>query len=386
MKLVLKNYVLLVIAATLAFLPLQSVSAKSDEQKSAQSSAKKKYIKKANYKRSKSRKEKLQASRVAYAKQQAIDLGEYYDGSNEPNFSSNSLLVVNQNTGEVKFSKNAETQLPIASITKLMTAMVVLDADLPMSEMVSISNEDIDRIKGTSSRLPIGTTFSRDDMLKLALMSSENRAAYALSRHYPGGRPAFIRAMNAKALSLGLMQTQFEEPTGLSPQNKSTAHDLYQLVAAAYQYPFIRQATTTTEYEATITGRVRPLLYKNTNILVRKGEWNIGLSKTGFINEAGRCLVMQATVANEPLMIVLLDAAGTNKRTGDANQIRKWLELHHKDVPVQVANKQLEQQQKSKQGAANVEMEEAELQPKLMMSQSIYDERYEQWLSEMEQH
>lgn len=386
MKLVLKNYVLLVIAATLAFLPLQSVSAKSDEQKSAQSSAKKKYIKKANYKRSKSRKEKLQASRVAYAKQQAIDLGEYYDGSNAPNFSSNSLLVVNQNTGEVKFSKNAETQLPIASITKLMTAMVVLDADLPMSEMVSISNEDVDRIKGTSSRLPIGTTFSRDDMLKLALMSSENRAAYALSRHYPGGRPAFIRAMNAKALSLGLMQTQFEEPTGLSPQNKSTAHDLYQLVAAAYQYPFIRQATTTTEYEATITGRVRPLLYKNTNILVRKGEWNIGLSKTGFINEAGRCLVMQATVANEPLMIVLLDAAGTNKRTGDANQIRKWLEFHHKDVPMQVADKQPEQQQNTNQVTAKVEMEEPALQPKLMMSQSIYDERYEQWLSEMEQH
>lgn len=377
MKLVLKNYVLLVIAATLALLPVQSVSAKTDKQKSAQSSAKKQYIKKVNYKPSNSHKEKLED----------IDLGENYDGSIKPNFSSNSLLVVNQNTGEIKLSKNAEAQLPIASITKLMTAMVVLDADLSMNEMVTITGEDLDRIKGTGSRLPIGTTFSRDDMLKLALMSSENRAAYALSRHYPGGRPAFVRAMNAKALSLGLMHTQFSEPTGLSPQNKSTAHDLYQLVAAAYQYPFIRQATTTTEYEITIAGRKRPLLYKNTNVLVRKGEWNIGLSKTGYINEAGRCLVMQATVANEPLMIVLLDAAGTNKRTGDANMIRKWLEQHHSDAPVQVAEQLPEQQQNDQQTIAeNLEDEDAGLQPKLMMSQSIYDERYEQWLSEMEQH
>ena len=364
-------------AATLAFLPVQSVSAKTDKQKSAQSSTKKKYIKKVNYHPSNSHKEKLED----------IDLGEDYDGSIEPNFSSNSLLVVNQNTGEIKLSKNAEVQLPIASITKLMTAMVVLDADLPMSEMVTITGEDLDRIKGTGSRLPIGTTFSRGDMLKLALMSSENRAAYALSRHYPGGRAAFVRAMNAKALSLGLMHTQFSEPTGLSPQNKSTAHDLYQLVAAAYQYPFIRQATTTTEYEITIAGRKRPLLYKNTNVLVRKGEWNIGLSKTGFINEAGRCLVMQATVANEPLMIVLLDAAGTNKRTGDANMIRKWLEHHHNDAPVQVAE-QLPEQQAPKQQTTveSAGAEDAGLQPKLMMSQSIYDERYEQWLSEMEQH
>lgn len=377
MNSVLKNYVLLVIAATLAFLPVQSVSAKTDKQKSAQSSTKKKYIKKVNYKPSNSHKEKLED----------IDLGEDYDGSIEPNFSSNSLLVVNQNTGEVKLSKNAEVQLPIASITKLMTAMVVLDADLPMSEMVTITSEDLDRIKGTGSRLPIGTTFSRDDMLKLALMSSENRAAYALSRHYPGGRSAFVRAMNAKALSLGLMHTQFSEPTGLSPQNKSTAHDLYQLVAAAYQYPFIRQATTTTEYEITIAGRKRPLLYKNTNVLVRKGDWNIGLSKTGYINEAGRCLVMQATVANEPLMIVLLDAAGTNKRTGDANMIRKWLEQHHNDAPVQVAEKLPEQQQNNQQAIVeNAEAEGAGVQPKLMMSQSIYDERYEQWLSDMEQH
>ncbi len=385
MKLVLKNYALLVIAATLALLPLQSVSANADGQKSAQSSAKKKYIKKVNYS-GQSRKEKLKARRLALAKERATDLGEHYDGTVQPNFSSNSLLVVNQDTGEIKLSKNAEAQLPIASITKLMTAMVVLDADLPMSEMVTITNEDIDRIKGTRSRLPVGTTFSRDDMLKLALMSSENRAAYALSRHYPGGRSAFIRAMNAKALSLGLMQTQFSEPTGLSPQNKSTAHDLYQLVAAAYQYPFIRQATTTTEYEITINGRQRPLLYKNTNVLVRKGEWNIGLSKTGFINEAGRCLVMQATVANEPLMIVLLDAAGTNKRTGDANMIRKWLENHHHDAPVQVAEKLPEQSQNQQTLAADLEIEDDGLQPKLMMSQSIYDERYEQWLSEMEQH
>lgn len=386
MKSVLKNYVLLVIVATLAFLPSQSVFAKADEQKSAHSSAKKKYIKKANYKPSKARKEKLEARRLALAKQQAIDLGEYYDGSITPNFSSNSLLVVNQNTGEIKFTKNAEEQVPIASITKLMTAMVVLDADLPMSEMVTITDNDVDRIKGTSSRLPLGTTFSRDDMLKLALMSSENRAAYALSRQYPGGRPAFIRAMNAKALSLGLMQTHFSDPTGLSPDNQSTAHDLYQLVAAAYQYPLIRQATTTPEYEVTVTGRQRPLLYKNTNVLVRKGDWNIGLSKTGFINEAGRCLVMQATIASEPLMIVLLDASGTNKRTGDANMIRKWLEYHHNGASMQVADEVKQQQHNQQALAAKTEAEDDVLQPKLMMSQSIYDERYEQWLSDMEQH
>ncbi|MDG1074947.1 MAG: D-alanyl-D-alanine endopeptidase [Methylophilaceae bacterium] len=264
----------------------------------------------------------------------AKDLAEHYDGSSVPNLSSDKALVVNQNTGVVKYAKNSSIATPIASITKLMTAMVVLDARQSFDETINISQQDVDTIKNTRSRLTVGTKLSRGDMFKLALMSSENRAAFSLARHYPGGQAAFVKAMNTKALILGLVHTHFVEPTGLMYQNTSTAEDLYSLVAAAYQYPEIRNATTTASYQISINGRRKPLEFKNTNKLVREGDWDIGLSKTGYINEAGRCLVMQTTVEGEPLIVVFLDAAGSNKRIGDANRIRKWIEYNHANAIV----------------------------------------------------
>lgn len=360
MRFLLKNYVLLLIATSLVVLPVHFAVAKTDAQKSSQSSVKKKYVKKASYKRSKARKAakrraRLKARRLAIAKQRAIDLGEHYDGSAMPKLASNRVLVVHQDTGEIVFAKNTNIKSPIASITKLMTAMVVLDSQQSLDEVIAITENDVDTIKGTRSRLPVGTRLTRANMLQLALMSSENRAAFSLASHYPGGRSAFVRAMNTKALSLGLMQTTFAEPTGLMYQNVSTAEDLYRLVAAAHQYPEIRNATTTIEYEIYIDGREKPVRYKNTNTLVRGGEWDIGLSKTGFINEAGRCLVMQTTIDNEPMIMVFLDAAGTNKRTGDANRIRKWVEFHHHAAP-----------------APAIVAEKDDLQPNLVMSSSIY--------------
>ena len=368
--------------------------------------AKKAKRKKVSYKQS--RRERLRKRRLAIAKQRAIDLGEQYDGSKTPEFFSNSLLVVNQATGDIKFSKNMNKQVPIASITKLMTAMVVLDSGMSLEAPVSITQQDVDTIKRTRSRLPVGTTFSREDMLRLALVSSENRAAYALSRHYPGGRKAFIKAMNAKALSLGLMHTHFTGPTGLMAQNKSTAQDLYQMIAAAYQYPFIRETTTTPEFEITIDGIDKPLKYKNTNVLVREGEWDIGLSKTGFINEAGRCIVMQAKLANQPYMMVFLDSAGTNKRTGDAIRVRKRLEyeLLNQQPEIQLAQQERPAKQESQrvktvyshqQALAELTVTDSEpvtyqtvasdkanaqslSEPKLKMTQSIFEERYDQWL------
>ena len=353
---------LFLIAASLVLMPVKFSVAKTDAQKSTYTTSKKQTVsksklKKVSYKRAKARKAakrkaRLKLRRIAYAKQRAIDLGENYDGSSMPRLASNRALVVNQNTGEIIYAKNTNVPSPIASITKLMTAMVVLDAQQSLDEIIFISSDDVDTIKGTRSRLPVGTSLSRSEMLQLALMSSENRAAFALASNYPGGRGAFVKAMNTKALSLGLMNTRFAEPTGLMYQNVSTAEDLYRMVAAAHQYPEIRNATTTTAYEVYINGRKKPVHFKNTNTLVRGGEWDIGLSKTGYINEAGRCLVMQTTMAGEPMIVVFLDAAGTNKRTGDANRVRKWVEYNHVENAI-VAEKQ-------------------SLQPKLVMSSSIY--------------
>lgn len=234
-------------------------------------------------------------------------------------------LVMDQETGEILYAKSTETTTPIASLTKLMTAMVVLDAQQSMDEPITISNHDVDTIKGTRSRLRVGTTLTRAEMLQLALMSSENRAASALGHAYPGGYEAFIRAMNAKAQALGMAHTHFVEATGLSSDNVSTAEDLARMVSAAYEYPEIRQVSTTPSYEVAVQGR-RPTEFRNTNVLVRNGSWDIGLSKTGYISEAGRCLVMQAKIAGKPLIIVLLDSWGKNTRIGDANRIRRWLE------------------------------------------------------------
>lgn len=237
---------------------------------------------------------------------------------------SASALVVDQNSGQAIIEKQADLVVPIASISKLMTAMVVLDARLDLQEVISIGEEDVDGLKGTRSRLPVGTTMTRETAMLLALMSSENRAAHALGRHYPGGLPAFVQAMNRKAQALGMVNSSFEEPTGLSSNNVSTAHDLARMVAAAARYPEIRHYSTTAEARLELNGRIRD--FGTTNPLVRSDNWEIGVSKTGYISEAGRCLVMQARVADKPVVIVLLDSNGKMTRVGDANRIKRWME------------------------------------------------------------
>lgn len=254
----------------------------------------------------------------------ALDDGLGLDHHGLPALASASVLVTNQDTGEVVLEKNAGTVGPIASITKLMTAMVVLDGQPNLTDRLSVSDDDIDVLKGSSSRLPVGTDLSREEMLRLALMASENRAASALARHYPGGRAAFVAAMNHKAQALGLVDTRFYDSTGLNSNNVSSARDLTKMVAAAASYPLIREFSTTAEYEVPIFGRMRR--FANTNALVRGGDWEIGVSKTGYISESGRCLVMQAWLMNKPMIIVLLDSLGKYTRVADAQRIRKWLE------------------------------------------------------------
>lgn len=233
-------------------------------------------------------------------------------------------LVQDAASGETLYAKNQGVILPIASITKLMTAIVILDARLDLEQRVVISGEDQDTIKGTRSRLRPGTVLARRDLLLLALMSSENRAAFSLARTYPGGTETFVAAMNAKALALGMKDTRFVDPTGLSSSNVSSAQDLARLVAAAHEYPLIREDST--RESATVQGLGRPLDYRNTNGLVRSAQWNIGLSKTGYISEAGRCLVMHVRMASREVIVVLLDSWGKFSRIGDANRIKKWLE------------------------------------------------------------
>ena len=237
---------------------------------------------------------------------------------------SASALVLDQATGEVLYEKNAQAVLPIASITKLMTAMVVLDARPDLNEMLTIGEDDVDLLKGTHSRLRVGTQLSREEMLRLALMSSENRAASALSRHYPGGREAFVSAMNQKAQALGMTESRFEDPTGLTAANVSSARDLVKMVDAAHRYPLIREFSTTPGDQLVVAGRTQQ--FNNTNSLVKSPTWDIGLSKTGYINEAGKCLVMQAWLNNKPTIIVLLDSWGKMTRIGDANRIKRWIE------------------------------------------------------------
>jgi len=253
---------------------------------------------------------------------------EGYDSFGLPHLASSKALIINQETGEVLYAKSTDTATPIASVTKLMTAMVTLDAYLPLDEYITITDADVDLLKGTSSRLRIGTELTRGEMLHLALMSSENRAASALGRNYPGGLPAFVAAMNAKARSLGMLSSHFVDSSGLNSANISTADDLAKMVRAAYQYPQIRQVTTTASQEFPVYGYRNPVNFVNTNSLVRNSnsDWIIGLSKTGYISEAGRCLVMQAQIAGQSLIIVLLDSAGKQSRIGDAQRIRKWVE------------------------------------------------------------
>ncbi|WP_373664897.1 serine hydrolase [Uliginosibacterium sp. sgz301328] len=260
------------------------------------------------------------------AKKVVSRVEEQFDRDGNPLLRSAAFMVQEIDSGRVLLEKNANSSLPIASISKLMTAMVVLDAHLDLNEQMQVSEDDVDRLKNTSSHLPVGTVLSRDDMLRLALMASENRAASALSRYYPGGHGAFIAAMNEKARVLGLKETRFEDSIGLNKNNVSSARDLAIIVANAARYPLIREFTTTAEHTVSLNGR--PRVFHNTNVLVRQAnnDWQIGLSKTGFINESGRCLVMQAWFSNKPVAIVLLDSNGSYTRIGDANRIRKWVE------------------------------------------------------------
>ncbi len=240
---------------------------------------------------------------------------------------SGAALVLDQDTHEVLYSKNPEAVLPIASLSKLMTALVISEAKQPLDEVLSITDEDIDTEKMTHSRLTPGTQLPRGVLLHLALMSSENRAANALGRNYPGGLAAFVTAMNAKAKELGMNDTHYVEPTGLSSQNHSTARDLAVLVNAAHQVPLLREYSTTPSLDVEL-GR-RQVQFHTTDRLVANPTWDIGLQKTGFINEAGQCLVMQAQMAGRKLIMVLLDSAGKYSRIADAERIRKWVTANH---------------------------------------------------------
>lgn len=237
---------------------------------------------------------------------------------------SSVALVVDQDTSEVLFSKNTQAVLPIASLTKLMTGLVVVEAGLPMDEIIEVTEDDVDTEKGSRSRLNVGTRLPRGELLHLALMSSENRAAHALGRSYPGGLSAFVAAMNRKAHALGMSATSYVEPTGLSSRNQSSAPDLARLVAAAYRFPTLRELTTSPNHQVEV-GR-RTLAFHNTNRLVSNPNWEIGLQKTGYIVEAGRCLVMQASLSGRNVIMVFLDSAGKYSRLGDAERVRRWIE------------------------------------------------------------
>jgi len=248
---------------------------------------------------------------------------------------SSVALVIDQDTHEVLLRKNDQAVLPIASLTKLMTGLVVAEANLPMSELITITQDDVDTEKGSSSRLAVGTVLSRGDLLHLALMSSENRAAHALGRTFPGGLGAFVERMNARAKLLGMHDTRYVEPTGLSSRNQSSAHDLATLVAEAYKEPVLRELSTSPGREIEVGRRV--LQYNNTNRLVKSPQWDIGLQKTGYISEAGQCLVMQAQIAGRKLILVFLDSAGKLSRIADAERVRRWLETAPRSTAVHTA-------------------------------------------------
>ena len=245
--------------------------------------------------------------------------------ASSPRLRSSIALIYDEQGQNPLYTKNSDTVAPIASITKLMTAMVVLDAQLPLEEEISISAQDMDTLKGTRSRIRPGMKLTRGELLRLALMSSENRAAAALARTYPGGTNAALVAMNDKASELGMKDSRFLDPTGLNRGNVSTAQDLVKMVQAARSYELIHEFTTTSSHVFNLKGH-RPMRYSNTNPLVRSASWDIGVSKTGYISEAGRCLVMQAKINQRPVVIVLLDSWGARTRVGDANRIKKWME------------------------------------------------------------
>ena len=240
---------------------------------------------------------------------------------------SSVAYVIDQDTNEVLLSKNDQAILPIASITKLMTGVVLSEAKLSMEESITITQDDVDTEKGSSSRLKVGTTLTRGELLHLSLMASENRAAHAIGRTYPGGLNAFVDLMNAKAISLGMRDTRYIEPTGLSSRNQSSAKDLATLVSFAYQDPMLRELSTSPSYQVEVGKHT--FNYKTTNRLIKNPNWDIGLQKTGYISEAGQCLVMQAKIAGRKLIMVFLDSAGKLSRITDAERVRRWVEVNH---------------------------------------------------------
>ncbi len=265
-------------------------------------------------------------------KQSFGEMAGLHTARDELDLKSGVALVIDQDTNEVLFSKNGATVLPIASLTKLMTGVVLSEARLPMNEPITITQDDVDTEKGSRSRLTVGTTLTRAELLHLALMSSENRAANALGRTYPGGLPEFVRLMNAKAKLLGMTATRYVEPTGLSSHNQSSAQDLAILVNAAHKDQAVREYSTSPGYEVAVGART--LQYNTTNRLVKNPEWEIGLQKTGYISEAGQCLVMQTKIAGRKLIMVFLDSAGKLSRLGDAERVRRWVESKTPAMPL----------------------------------------------------
>lgn len=263
---------------------------------------------------------------IVPAKPSFGQLAGLHTASDSLDLKSSVALVIDQDTREVLFSKNDHAVLPIASITKLMTGVIISGAHLPLDELITVTQDDVDNEKGSRSRLKVGTTLTRGEMLHLALMSSENRAAHALGRTYPGGLPVFVNLMNAKARMLGMSDTSYVEPTGLSSRNQSSAQDLATLVNAAHGDPMLRELTTSSGYQVLVGNRT--LQYNNTNRLVKNPEWEIGLQKTGYISEAGQCLVMQTRIAGRKLIMVFLDSAGKLSRLGDAERVRRWVEAN----------------------------------------------------------
>ena len=265
--------------------------------------------------------------RTAYVAPARLSFGEMaglHALSDPLDLKSSVALIIDQDTKEILLSKNDHAVLPIASLTKLMTGLLISQSRLPMDQMITITQDDIDTEKGSRSRLMVGTTLTRREMLHLALMSSENRAANALGRTYPGGLPLFVAQMNATARALGMRDTRYVEPTGLSSKNQSSAHDLAILVNVAHSDPVLREFSTSPGYEVAVGNRT--LQYNNTNRLVHSPSWDIGLQKTGYISEAGRCLVMQTEVAGRKLIMVFLDSAGKFSRIADAERVRQWVE------------------------------------------------------------
>ncbi len=266
----------------------------------------------------------VRAVPVAAARPSFGQLAGLHAVSDPLDLRSSVALVIDQDTQEVLLRKNDNAVLPIASLTKLMTGLVIAEANLPSAEMITITQDDVDTEKGSSSRLAVGSVLSRGDLMHLSLMSSENRAAHALGRTFPGGMDAFVARMNARAQQLGMRDTRYVEPTGLSSRNQSSAHDLATLVAAAYKEPVLRELSTSPGREVEVGRRV--LQYNNTNRLIKNPQWDIGLQKTGYISEAGQCLVMQAQVSGRKLIMVFLDSAGKLSRIADAERVRRWLE------------------------------------------------------------